>query len=149
MPLNKSKRKPLDECNGRYAWEPKHAKKVVEKRREAARAKMRAAKQQEEHEQPEENNSDPADEMSINKNDQQDDVACKVLGSGDESASVLIKANLNIKDGLSKRRNKGDIQKRRSIDKKTVDAKKLQQVFECGKYTLALDLRNLSQLLYP
>lgn len=55
--LNKSKNRPLDECDAKYTWELAHAKRVsyhrekkkVERRKELARAKRLAAKEEQEH----------------------------------------------------------------------------------------------------
>lgn len=146
---NKSKSKPLDECDGKYAYEPKHARKVAEKRREVAKAKMRTVRQKQEQEQPEEGDIDsvPADEMSIECNSQQDDGAYEASKSGDESATKSTKVNLKIKDGLGKRKSQGGIQKKRIVDKKIADAKKLQEIFECGKHPFTFDSQVCSQLL--
>lgn len=142
LSLNTSKSKPLEECNDKYTWEVGHAETVVKKRKVAAKAKLRAAKQAEEQEREhleEGDVDDAANGMSTDNVGQRDGVACEVLRSRDESASKLSKVNLDIKHGLKKERNQGGVQKRRSIDKKTADAKKLQQIFEYGMSASILD----------
>lgn len=139
--LNKSKSKPMDECNSKYTWELSHAKKVIlqrrarkaEKRREEVRARRLAAKEEQER------SGESNDDIEMGDNIESTEAAEVTFpASEDENGnnSTAEKTNPKIRNVPGKKTNaeSGSEPVRKSHKDKL--AEKLQQVFECGMFSL-------------